>query len=368
MSDVGIDTPEVPSVVVPAPSGDTPISPREAARALGKWRHDPSRSPREPKEQPVAVADAPAAEESTAQVEDAAPPEQETTGETQVADPVTEPAIEPPRSWTKEARANWAKLDPDTQRFLLDQDSQTSATVKQRLNEAAEKLKGLTAKEQQVEQARTQYEQALPILLQTLQAQTQGDFADIKTLQDVERLSREDWPRYLQWDFQQKKVAAVVQQLQSVQAQRSEEDKRRFSDFAKKEGALFLEKVPDMADPAKASELQKDAMATLTSAGFEENELARAWQGHINVPFRDHRVQLMIHKAALWDKAQAKAKTVVQNAKPLPPVQRPGAAQPKGAAQAAQIETLGKKIDGARNYTEGAKLGAQLLRARRAAR
>src|SRR6266567_4029175 len=82
-----------------------------------------------------------------------------------------------------------------------------------RQNEAAEKLKGLTAKEQAVEQARQTYEAALPQLLQTLQQQQAGEFADIKSMADVERLAREDWPRYLLWDLQQKKIADVTQQL-----------------------------------------------------------------------------------------------------------------------------------------------------------
>ena len=105
---------------------------------------------------------APAAQESEAApaAEDAASPDSGTTGETQEADPVQgEPPLELPRSWSRERSDAWAKLDRDTQQYLLDHDRDASATVRKAQNEAAEKLKGLTAKEQAAEQARQQYEQ-----------------------------------------------------------------------------------------------------------------------------------------------------------------------------------------------------------------
>jgi hypothetical protein len=367
MSDVGIDTGEAPATPVPAPAGDAPISPREAARALGKWRHEKSKEESKPVVQ--AAEAAPAAEpESTAQAEDAAPVEGQPSGESQEQpEPAEQPPIEPPRFWTKDAKERWASLPRETQEYIAEREQERDREVRRGQNEATEKLKGLSAKEQAVEQARQQYESALPILMNNLQAAMAGEFADVKTMQDVQRMAAEDWPRYIRWDAAQKQVAAVYQEVQASQQRQMTEAQTKFADFAKKEGELFAKEVPEMADPAKAAELQKAAMSTLKGAGFEEIELAQAWQGKINVPFRDHRVQLMIHKAALWDQAQAKAKTVVNNAKPLPPVQRPGAAQPKGAAQAAQIETLGKKLDNASGLN-ALRAATSLLKARRSAR
>ena len=120
---------------------------------------------------------------------------------------------------------------------------------------------------------------ALPQLLQTLQQQQAGEFADIKTLADVERLAREDWPRYALWDVQQKKIAEVAQQLALAQQRQAQERVQQFSEFARREDDLFKEKVPDMADPRKVAELQTAALAVLKDLGFQETELAQSWQG-----------------------------------------------------------------------------------------
>jgi hypothetical protein len=69
-----------------------------------------------------------------------------------------------------------------------------------------------------------------------------------------------------------------------------------------------------------------------------------------------------VHDAILWRDAQAKAKAATL--KQVPPVQRPGVSQPRGAAQDAQVQNLTKRLE-----TSGSlKDAAALLRARRAAR
>jgi hypothetical protein len=207
---------------------------------------------------------APPANESTAdQAEDTAPVDskdgrerpdatQDPGNEAEGADRQDEPApIEPPRSWTKEDKQLFASLPRATQERLVERERSRENDFLRRQNEAAEKLKGLSAKEQAVEQARQHYEAALPQLLATLQSQQAGEFADIKSMADVERLAREDWPRYLLWDLQQKKIAEVGQQLVAAQHRQVVEKLAQFTDFAKREDDLFKEKVPDMADEAK---------------------------------------------------------------------------------------------------------------------
>jgi hypothetical protein len=103
-------------------------------------------------------------------------------------------------------------------------------------------------------------------------------------------------------------------------------------------------------------------MAVLKDHGCEEAELAASWHGQKDFSLRDHRVQLLVRDAILWREAKAKAKAAV--AKPLPPVQRPGTSQPKGAAQEAVIQNLTKKLDASGSLKDA----AALLKARRASR
>src|SRR5262249_10051714 len=188
---------------------------------------------------------------------------------TESADQQDPAPIEPPRSWTKEDKELFASLPRATQERLAERERLRESDFLRRQNEAAEKLKGLNAKEQAVEQARQSYEAALPQLLATLQQQQAGEFADITSMADVERVAREDWPRYLLWDLQQKKIAEVSQQLLAAQHRHVQEKLAQFTDFARREDDLFKEKVPDMADEAKAAELQKKALAVLGDLGFE---------------------------------------------------------------------------------------------------
>src|SRR5207302_740761 len=144
-----------------------------------------------------------------------------------------------PRSWTKEDKEVFTSLPRQTQERLVDRERSRETDFLRRQNEAAEKLKGLTAKEQAVEQARQQYEAALPQLLQNLQSQQAGEFADIRSMADVERLNREDWPRYLQWDLAQKKIALIQQEMLGAQQRQVQERLQQFSQFAKHEDDLF---------------------------------------------------------------------------------------------------------------------------------
>ena len=294
---------------------------------------------------------------------DAAPADRQDPGErTEGADRQQEPApIEPPRSWTKEDKELFTGLPRATQERLAERERSREGDFLRRQNEAAEKLKGLTAKEQAVEQARQTYEAALPQLLQTLQQQQAGEFADIKSMADVERLAREDWPRYLLWDLQQKKVAEVTQHMLAAQHRQAQGKLTQFVEFAKRQDDLFKEKVPDMADEAKAAGLQKQALAVLGDLGFDEAELVPLWNGQKELSLRDHRLQLLIRDATLWREAQAKAKAAA--VKPVPPVQRPGAATPRQGTDEARVTHLTQRLE----QTGSLRDAAALVRARRVA-
>jgi hypothetical protein len=348
--------------------GEGRISLRDAARALA--------SARKPKESYAAVNEAArekmaapaeaAPDESKAEdADDAAPPE-EAPGETQEADPAEQPPIEPPRSWTKEAKERWQSLPRETQEYLAEREQERDREVRRSQNEAAEKTKALTAKEQAVEQARQQYEAALPILAQNLQASMSSEFADIRTMADVQKLAQEDWPRYARWDAQQKQLAAVQQEHEASTKRQEQERIAKFAEFAEKEDRLLQERVPELADKDKAAKLQKSALGVLHDAGFTDDELSQSWSGEGKINLRDHRWQMVVIKAAKYDAAQQGFVEKTTKAKPLPPVQRPGVAQPKGARNAAVIQDLSSRVENTTGLNQ-IRAAAQLIAARRRA-
>jgi hypothetical protein len=381
-------TPVVP--IVPAPPGDKPIAARQAARDLASWRHNRDKRNQEQQQDfaqrhsasqtrmdgltpgiAAAAAADPVQESSLApsgaseDAGDLPSPQGEggPPGETESADPVVQlPPIEPPRSWTKEDKELFTSLPRATQERIAERERLREGDFSRRQQEATEQRNALAAEQLMAGQVRQQYENALPLLLTELQQQQAGEFADIRTAADVERLAREDWPRLLRWDLQQQKVAAVRQQLSEAQGRQFLENLQQFSDFAKRQDELFIEKVPDMVDKAKAAALRDAAAAVLKDHGFSDAELGQMWQGQSQLSLRDHRLQLVIHDAIQWRDAQQKAKAAATRT--FPPVQRPGVSQPRGAARDAQIQNLTKRLE-----TSGSlKDAAALLRARRAAR
>jgi hypothetical protein len=159
------------------------------------------------------------------------------------------------------------------------------------------------------------------------------------------------------------KSAAIQQELSKTQERQTQEQSKQWSDFAKRQDELLLEKVPDLADKVKAPVLQKAAVDLLVDEGFTQDELARMWNGQQSLSIRDARLQKLIVDGVRYREAQAKARTA--NAKPIPPVQRPGVSQGKAADRDAKIASLSQQLDKASGIN-ALRLAAELTRARRA--
>jgi hypothetical protein len=359
-------------VQVPAPAGEA-ISTRDAARSLANFRlkareTEPPQDRGPPADHAAATpahesaeAAAPAAAEA-----DAAPPDQpEAPGATtESAEPPAAPApIEPPRSWTKEARERFASLPRETQEYLAEREQERDRELRRGQNEAAEQRKALEAERQKAEQARVQYETALPMMLANLQQQQTADFSDIKSVVDVERLAREDWPRYVLWDAQQKRIASAQQELDGSAQRQQQERLTRLDQYSRREQGVLAEKVPELADPVQRSKLEHAAVGMLHDLGFSDQELTELYRGRRDLSLHDHRLQLIIRDGVRFRDAQKAAKQA--STKPVPPVQRPGVAQPRGAAQDAVVQNLTKRLDQTGNLKDAARLLAERRKAAR---
>jgi hypothetical protein len=350
--------PAAETIVERSAGGDGNLSLRSAALSLVDTRRKDNAQAEQA--QPTEGDATQGQQESAPQGEDTGP--EAVPGETQADDQAQEPPIDPPRSWTKEDKELWKGLPRETQERLADRERSRESDFLKRQNEAAEKLKGLTAKEQQAEQVRSQYETTLPLLLNSLQEQHAGEFSDIKSMADVQKMAREDWPRYVLWDAQQKNVAAVQQELQKAQTRQAAEKQQKWQTFASTEDALFLEKAPEFADKDKAAKAHSSAADMLHELGFKDDELADYWHGRRDLSLRDHRVQLLLRDGVRYREAQAQAKKA--QAKPVPNVQRPGTARPANADADARVQALDQRLTQSGNLKDA----AALIAARRAAR
>lgn len=337
----------------PVPDAAASMSAREAVVALQAAREKPN----------TPADDAPDAVEpgqpDSAEA-DAAPPETETSGETEQADePADVPPLDPPRSWTKEDKAIFPSLPRETQQRLLELDRTRELEVRNGQNQVAEQRRAAEAARVAADNERQRYEAELPNLLQSIQRFAANEFADIKSADDVRRMAAEDPARYIQYDALQKEYARAAAMQQQAVARQESDQAKAFEAFRTEQTKLFLEKAPEYADAAKASQLQTEARALFDDVGLTSAEFDALAAGKSGISIHDHRVQLIVRDALRYRAAERAVKTAP--AKPVPPVQRPGTAALKGDRQAANVETLRNNL----RRTGSVKDAAALLRAQR---
>jgi hypothetical protein len=335
---------------LPADAPESFDSPEAAARYMNAL-------PEKRQKQPAESAQAATAEKLPDEG-NAALPETEATGETQEQDPADEPLIPLPRSWAKEQAEHWEALPRATQEYLIAQDSKASAAVRQAQNEAAEKLKGLTVKEQQAEEARQKYEAKLPEVMQGLVEVNNRDYADIKSQADIDTLIRvmnqlaatdpvqaQQINAYLTgWQLHQAKMAATKAELDQTNQRKTQKEQADWAEFISTNNAKAAERIPELADPEKSQALTTKAGDLLRTIGFTEDDLNGFQRGEKISPY-DHRWQDLIFKAIqAQDIQQAKAAIPGKLAKPLPPVQRPGVARGPSAGVSERIQALDSKL------------------------
>lgn len=307
-----------------------------------------------------ATPDAGAARNGSGDEPDAVTPEWEPSGETDGPDEAGEPPVDAPLSWTPEEKEAFALLPPDKQRTIADRERIRRAEIDRRFNEVATERKAIKAEKQAAEQARQQYEAALPNLVQAIEANYFRDFPDIKNDADVTAMRKLDPVRFLDWQARAQEVNSLRIEQQSAQERQSRDAAKHYAEFAEAETKRFLERAPEFADPAKSSKLAAEARTVLGTYGFSDGDIKAMWEGGASVYPHDHRFQLLIRDAMRWQGAQ-KALT---NRKPAPvaPVQRPGVSTSKGEANAGIVSELTQKLD----KSGSIKDAVALLRARRA--
>jgi hypothetical protein len=216
------------------------------------------------------------------------------------------------------------------------------------------RLGNAEAREQAADYVRLQYQSALADTVLVMRAQQANEFADIKTPADIEKLAKDDPTRYVKWAEQQRQIDTAIGQVRSVQERTADDARQQWSAFVKRQDELLSEHVPEMADPAKAVQMQGRAVELLKDIGFTAQELGQWWAGGLRPPLRDHRMQRLVLDAIKYRDAQKKAKEA--SAKQVPPVQRPGVSQPRGAAQEAKIQELTKRLDATGSLRDAAGL------------
>jgi hypothetical protein len=360
MSDVTTGA-EAPSAPVFTPAVDKPVTVREATSALIAARTKQAEPEKKPAENRAPDGKfAPAEQKSAPEGADAGP--DTAPGEINEDVPADEPSIDPPRSWSKEDKELFASLPRETQERLSDRERSRESDFLKRQNETADKSKAAEAERTAAEQARQHYEQAAQSALQVLVSQQEGEFSDIKSPADAERLSREDPFRFIQYAARRDAIAMQMQQVNQLSQARQADEKQRFDTWAKEQDDKFTAEFKEFGDPDKAPKLRDNMRNYLTSTvGIPEKALPELWNTAL---FRDAYTQRIMYDAMRFSEAQKRASTAA--AVPKPPVLRPGTSQPKGGGLQDQIAAATERMKNTSGINQ-LRVGAELLALQRRA-
>jgi hypothetical protein len=260
----------------------------------------------QPAEESEEDLEAAASEEDESGVEDA--PDEETPEEQSEEEEETEEG-EQPQTFTVKVDGKEVSVTLDE----LQKGYSRTQDYTRKTQQIAEVRKQAEQETQAVRAEREQYAQ----LLGALQAQLQSSEPQI----DLERLYHEDpieWVRQKEvMRERQEKLGAIQSEQQRLsQVSQYEQQRAMEAQLASQQEAL-LAALPDWKDPKKAKAEKALVIESAKAAGFTDEDLKSVY---------DHRLVLLLRKAALFDQMVSKRqgiKPVVNNG---PRTAKPGAA------------------------------------------
>ena len=322
-------------------SGDD-YSPEQAARDYEAKQNAPAES-----------ADDATAEKSEAKAEDAAP--EGTTAEDAEGEPEL-PAIDPPKSWSKEAHERWSKLDRETQEFLAARDSEDQKAIKRSLQEAAEARKAAEAERLQAGELNKALAAKLPEMESAVQEYLSHKYPEFKTMDDVVQMARQAdalaeadpftalklGNRVKAWEIDQQRIAHQLNAARVAAQNLAKEKQSEWTKFVHEESKAFADEVPEFK--AKEAEYSKKAGDVLRELGFTDEQLTKLVSGEEKIALFDRRMQRLLFDRIRLSEIQAAPPKAIP--KPVPAVQKPGVVAPRGAQAAENVQALRNKLSG----------------------
>lgn len=338
--------------LLPPADSQEPLSLEAAVERFAKRRENP--------EQPAESAGNPATAESESASADADQPQADPGEQTQATEPAEDlPPIEPPRSWTKEEKEAFAKWPREAQESIARVASTREAEFRRSQNEAAEAKKAMDARLAEVSAERERYLKAATSDIEAKEADLANRFPHIKSMADVNFLANEavrlantgnhddlvqsqQVQAYIQaWNVAQTDLAVAKQAKVDAERQHTTEKQTKWAEFVQNESKAFSDGL-SADDKAKLKGWLDAAPGFLEAKGFTMEELNDLASGKEKLALHDRRVQALILDGLKYrDLQNAKVEAAK---KPVPPVQRPGAAPPRGVAASQNLQALSQKL------------------------
>jgi hypothetical protein len=286
-------------------------------------------------------------EAAPAEETEEAPAKEATEDEPPPAEEAEEPSLPPPDGWTAEDQEWFKTLPPEKQERVLKRERELRSQESKRSNEHAEAIKTLQTERDKIVNERQQHITQLQNLIPALQQQIAGEFKDIKSIGDLEKLAATDPSRYVQWQAKQQAVAAASQEQQRLQAIQNQEAQQREAKWVAEQESKLDELIPEWKDRTKGqAELQE----------VREHLKERGIDAKLADNLRDAGMLAIARDALLYRKAQKAAKTAKP---PAPKVLKSGS--PTKGGQDEKVVALEKQFRKTGNLKDGARYVERLL-------
>jgi hypothetical protein len=259
------------------------------------------------------------------------PASEDDSAEDEEAEPET-PAIEPPRFWSAEEKALFAKAPPEVQQVIAAKDAEYSRQVSLAKEEAAVARKDAEV----IAEVRDKIDATLERATQIFRGKWDG----VDWAQWAKDAPEEAIAAKFEFDAEQ----AELHKLQTAQAATAVEEHRQ---FLQREGLKLAEAVPELADPTEGRNRKAALVNMLTEAGFTPDDLKWAGAKELQIAWEAYQ----------WRQAKAKAKADPPKPKAPEPAKaaapkktagsvRPAAAAPprKSVIQRRKQEVVGKAM------------------------
>lgn len=332
-----------------APQTEGPLSVDGAAAALAAAREQAQSEPVKEEKAPPPDYAPPEAEEEvavTAETEAEEGEEVEAVGEEKEAEEAPElPAIEAPRSWSKEDREVWAKVPREVQEVIAKREADRDRTV----NTASSQVGQINAA---LRDMAGKYE----ALAGKLQTDWEARWGQVDWVKVAREYTPEEYNAYraqAEQEWQDWQDAEQARQRSSAAARQT---------FLAEESKKLAELSPELSDPEKGVERRQKTAEYLVKQGFGQELL-----GEISA------LELTIaYKARMWDEAQAEAKRKASLPKKTTPTPAPKGVKPSGQGAVSPqrelqgLETKLTKVGKSGSLSASYDAAAELMAARRA--
>jgi hypothetical protein len=198
---------------------------------------------------------------------------------------------------------------------------------------------------QAYEQRQSQLEQKIAGFVPQLEEQLSGEFSDIKTFSDEQRMAAEDPARYVRFQAQRE----ALRQAQATHAQlvqeRHNSEQENHRQWVQEQAKQLAVMVPDAMDPEKGAEIREGVKRIALDLGFEKERLAQISAQEFSVL---HELNTLRAEKKAWE---GKKDIAGKKSAKAPPVQKPGVAKggdPKAEAAEQAARRL-KKHGGIQN-------------------